>query len=96
MFHPQGSVGEGAIPEPKSPLEGLFAPPEKPTGDEIVKMGRAVSPVAEAVTATLGDAKLAALPKPAREAVSRVLERIESCSDSAIQLIGPEVSIPLK
>jgi len=84
------------VPEPKSPLEGLFAPPEKPSDDEIVKMGHAVSPVAEAVKATLGDAKLAALPKPAREAVSRVLERIESCSDSAIQLIGPEISIPLK
>jgi protease IV len=84
------------VPEPKSPLEGLFARPEKPADDEIVQMGRAVSPVAEAVKATLGDAKLAALPKPAREAVSHVLERIESCSDSAIQLIGPEISIPLK
>ncbi|HEY1120098.1 MAG TPA: S49 family peptidase [Haloferula sp.] len=84
------------VPEPKSPLEGLFAPPEKPADDEIVKMGRAVSPVAEAVKATLGDAKLSALPKPAREAVSRVLERIESCSDSTIQLIGPDISIPLK
>ncbi|RYG18622.1 hypothetical protein EON82_22405, partial [bacterium] len=84
------------VPEPKSPLEGLFAPPEKPADDEIVKMGRVVSPVAEAVKATLGDAKLSALPKPAREAVSHVLKRIESCSDSAIQLIGPDISIPLK
>jgi protease IV len=84
------------IPEPKSALEGLFAQPEKPSDDEIVKMGHVTSPVAQAITATLGDAKLSALPKTAREAVSRVLEHIESCSDSTIQLIGPDVSIPLK
>lgn len=84
------------LPEPKSPLEGLFAPAEKPEAGEIVGMGRTVSPVAEAITATLGEVQLAALPKPAREAVTRVLERIESCSDSTIQLIGPEISIPLK
>jgi hypothetical protein len=53
------------------------------------------SPAAEAILATLGDAKLAALPKPAREAVAKVLERIESCSDSTIQLIGPDIAIPL-
>ncbi|MCW1887056.1 S49 family peptidase [Luteolibacter flavescens] len=84
------------VPEPKSPLEGLFAKPEKPADDEIVKMGVRVSPVAEAVKATLGDAQINALPKPARDAVTRVLKRIETCSDSTIQLVGPEISIPLK
>ncbi|MEK7953415.1 S49 family peptidase [Luteolibacter soli] len=84
------------VPEPKSALEGIFAQPEKPADDDIVKMGRVISPVSEAIKATLGDAKLAALPKPAREAVSHVLKRIESCSDSAIQLIGSDISIPLK
>lgn len=84
------------VPEPKSALEGLFAPPEKPTGDEIVRMGVAVSPAAEAIRATLGDVKFAALPQPARSAVADMLERIESCTDGAVQLIGPEISIPLK
>jgi protease-4 len=83
-------------PEPKSALEGLFAKPEKPDDDEIVRMGVRSSPVQEAVLATLGDAKLSTLPKPARDAVARLLKRIDSCSDSAIQLIGPEISIPLK
>jgi protease-4 len=83
-------------PEPKSALEGLFARPEKPADDEIVRMGVRTSPVKEAVMATLGDVKISTLPKPARDAVTRVLKRIDSCSDSAIQLIGPEISIPLK
>ena len=83
-------------PEPKSALEGLFAKPEKPADDEIVRMGVRTSPIREAVMATLGDVKISTLPKPAREAMTRVLKRIDSCSDSAIQLIGPEISIPLK
>jgi protease-4 len=83
-------------PEPKSALEGLFAQPEKPADDEIVRMGVRTSPAEEAVMAALGDVKLSALPKSARDAVTRVLKRIDSCSDSAIQLIGPEISIPLK
>jgi protease-4 len=84
------------VPEPKSAIEGLFAQPEKPEAGEIVQMGSQVSPIREAVLGSMGQAQLATLPKPAREAVSRVLERIETCSDSAVQLIGPEISIPLK
>jgi len=84
------------VPEPKSALEGLFAQPEKPDDDEIVRMGVRHSPVQEAVIAALGDAQLSALPRPAREAVVRVLKRIESCSDSAIQLIGPDISVPMR
>lgn len=83
-------------PEPKSALEGLFAKPEKPADDEVVRMGVRRSPVKEAVLATLGDAKLSTLPEPARDAISRLLKRIDSSSDSAVQLIGPEISIPLK
>lgn len=83
-------------PEPKSPFEGLFAPPEKPAGDEIVRMGRAPSPVAEAVAAAIGEAKVSALPAPAREAVGRALRRLESCSDGVVQLVGPDVSIRLR
>ena len=83
------------VPEPKGALEGLFAVPEKPSDDEIVRMGSTSSPAAEAILATLGDVKLAGLPEPAREAVAKVLERIESCSDSTIQLIGPDIRIPL-
>lgn len=84
------------VPEPKSAIEGLFAQPEKPEEGEIVQMGSQISPIREAVMGSLSQAQLATLPKPAREAVSRVLERIESCSDSAVQLIGPEISIPMK
>ena len=84
------------VPEPKSPLEGLFAQPEKPAEGEIVRMGTHRSPAAEAVLATLGDAKLSTLPRPIRETVTRALQRIQSTEDSTIQLIGPDLRIPMK
>jgi protease-4 len=83
------------VPEPKGAFDGLFAAPEEPREGEVVRMGTKASPAADALLATLGEARLAGLPKPAREAVARVLERIESCSDSTIQLIGPDLRIPL-
>jgi protease-4 len=100
IAHAAEKSGVGAdsiklVPEPKGALEGMFAAPEKPSEGEIVRMGGAPSPAADAILATLGDLQLAGLPKPAREAVARVLERIESCSDSTIQLIGPDIRIPL-
>jgi protease-4 len=84
------------VPEPKSPLEGLFARPEKPGEGEIVRMGTHRSPAAEAVLATLGDATLSTLPLPIRETVTRALQRIQSTEDSTIQLIGPDLRIHLK
>uniref|UniRef100_UPI00186841B9 S49 family peptidase n=1 Tax=Luteolibacter marinus TaxID=2776705 RepID=UPI00186841B9 len=84
------------VPEPKSMIEGLFAQPEKPADDEIIRMGTTAGPAATAIVATLGESGAAALPAPVREAYLRVLRRIEACSDSTIQLIGPEIRIPLR
>ena len=84
------------VPEPKSPLEGLFAKPEKPAEGEIVKMGVSRSPAVEAVMATLGEVKLSTLPKPLRETMTRALERIEAASESKIQLIGPDLEVRMK
>ena len=83
-------------PEPKSALEGLFAQPEKPDDDEIVRMGVRNSPVKEAVMATLGEVKLSTLPEPLRKTMTRALERIEMASESKIQLIGPFWEIRMK
>ena len=101
IAHVSGKTGmEGIsarlLPEPKSLFEGLFAAPEKPDDGQIVRMGARRSVAAEAVLASLGEARLSALPAPVREAYARVLRRIEACSDSNIQLIGPDLSIPLK
>lgn len=84
------------LPEPKSMLEALFDEPEKPEAGDIVRMGATVSPVAEAIQATLNGGRLAALPKPAREAVADLFEHIESCEDGTVQMIGPDIVIPLK
>lgn len=84
------------VPEPKSAIEGLFAKPEKPAEGEFVTMGVRRSPAAEAVMATLGDAKLSTLPKPLRESMTRALERIEAVSEATIQLIGPDLEVRMK
>ncbi len=84
------------VPEPKSPLEGLFAKPERRAEGEIVRMGGQPSPAAEAVLAALGEAKLSALPAPLRETVGAALERIEAAGDSTIQLMGPGLQIRMK
>ena len=84
------------VAERKSLLYGLFATPFKPDDDDIIRMGVHRSPAAEAVLATLGDAKLSMLPKPTREMVTRALKRIQAASDSTVQLIGPEISIPIR
>lgn len=84
------------LPEPKSAIEGLFAKPEKPDDDQLVRIGATTSPVGQAVLATFDQARFAALPVPMRTAVSRVMQRIEACGDSAVQLIGPRIEVPLR
>lgn len=83
-------------PEPKSPFEGLFAPPERPSDDEIIGMGRTPSPLAEAFRAAVLEARTTALPAPVLEAVERAMQRLDSCADGAVQLIGPDVSIRIR
>lgn len=83
------------VPEPKSALEGLFAAPEPPAEDEVVRMGARPSPVAAALRATFADARLSAMPPSARGVVAKVLRRIGSCADGTIQLIGHDLRIPL-
>lgn len=83
-------------PEPKSPFEGLFAPPERPSDDEIIGMGRTPSPLAEAFRAAVLEARTTALPAPVLEAVGRAVQRLESCADGAVQLIGPDISIRIR
>ncbi|MDB6079138.1 MAG: hypothetical protein JWO82_2885 [Akkermansiaceae bacterium] len=83
-------------PEPKSMIEGLFSKPDKNDDDSVVRMGRQISPIAKAVTGSIEGMQLSTLPAPMRDAVKRVLQRIEASEHSAIQLIGPDISIPLK
>jgi protease-4 len=84
------------VPEPKSLLEGLFSKPDKNDDDSVVRMGRVQSPIAQAMAGSIEGLQLATLPRPMREAVQHVLKRIEACEHSAIQMIGPDISIPLK
>lgn len=84
------------VPEPKSAFEGLFAAPEEPGDDEVVRMGARPSPFAAVLRGALGEGRLATLPPPLRKVLAKVLRRAASCADGSVQLIGPELSIPLK
>ena len=83
------------LPEPKSALEGLFAAPEEPADDEIIRMGTRRSPIAAALRATLDETQAAALPQPVRGVLAKVLRRTASCADGKVQLIGPDLRIQL-
>lgn len=83
-------------PEPRSPFEGLFAPPQKPSDDEIIRIGRTPSPLADAFRAAVLEVKTTTLPAPVLEAVGRAAQRLESCKDGAVQLIGPDISIRIR
>ena len=84
------------LPKPKSPLEGLFAKPEKADDGEIIRMGQTANPITDVVEAAFEEEKLSFLPAAVRDVCQQVLDQINSCSDSSIQLIGPQISIPLK
>lgn len=83
------------IPEPKSPLEGMFQKQEKTNdGDEVVRMGtHPTSPIHTAIHDLQTSALIPALPPQAQKALNGLLRQVEACSDSPIQLIGP--SLPL-
>jgi protease-4 len=83
------------VPEPKSALEGLFAAPEEPSEDEVVRMGVRPSPLAAALRATFTDVRFSTLPAAARGVFAKILRRVEGCADGTVQLIGPDLRIPL-
>ncbi|MFC7337954.1 signal peptide peptidase SppA [Haloferula chungangensis] len=80
-------------PEPTSMLEGLFSEPEKMTDGEIVRMGSSASPTTAAIRNVIREAGLSALPLPAHASIERAFQRLDSISESKIQLIGPDLQL---
>jgi len=81
------------LPEPKSGLEGLFAPPAKDDDDEIIRAsaGPSVSVRLRAMLQSSG--VLDALPAPAKEGVNRLASRIEAFGKCRVLLIGPDIDL---
>jgi len=78
------------LPEPKSPIEGLFAKPDKDE-TEIIRSGAAPSLRLRQVVASGG--LLDALPPAAHAGVERLAGRIEAFRASPILLLGPELNL---
>ncbi|MEO8616879.1 MAG: signal peptide peptidase SppA [Luteolibacter sp.] len=81
------------LPEPKSGLEGLFAPPAKEDDDEIIHAS--VKPDASVRLQAMikGSGVLDALPAPAQANVKRLASRIEEFQKCQVLLLGPDVDL---
>jgi protease IV len=87
------------LPEPKSPLEGLFDHSNEKDNDdgELVRVGvQKKGSIVEAVRSQVVDAQFEQLPRPMKEAVQRALKRIQACENRSVQLLAPDLRIPLK
>lgn len=81
------------LPEPKSGLEGLFAPPEEPGDDEIVR-ATMVPQAAGRLQEILRAAGLAdTLPGPTRAAIYRLAGRLEAFQKSKILMLAPDFDL---
>lgn len=80
------------LPEPKSPLEGLFAKPDKDE-TEIIRAGAAPAASLRLRQVLAGTGILDALPASARAGVARLADRIEAFKGSPILLLGPELNL---
>jgi protease-4 len=81
------------LPEPKSGLEGLFAPEDKKEEDEIIRAS--VGPdSATRLRALLNHSGiLETLPAPAQAAVSRLAARLQAFQKTQVLLLGPDFNL---
>jgi protease-4 len=80
------------LPEPKSPLEGLFAKPDKDT-TEIIRAGSTPAAGLRLRRLLASTGVLEALPESARAGVARLAKRIEAFNNTPILLLGPELDL---
>ncbi len=81
------------LPEPKSGLEGLFAPPSKKDDDEIIHASLAPHDPLGLRSMMKGSGMLEALPAPAKDGVKRLAARVEAFQNCRILLIGPDIDL---
>jgi protease-4 len=83
------------IPEPKSALDGMFAPDNSSDGDsdELVRARLGKSPSAALRANLLQSGFLESLPPSARREVQRLVARMESFRKTEVLLLGPDLRI---
>lgn len=78
------------LPEPKSAFEGLLAPPDQMSDDEIIRASVAAGGFQKVIHAS---GLLDALPAPAKAGVQRMASRMEAFQHSKVLLLGPDLDI---
>ncbi len=81
------------LPEPKSGLEGLFAPPSKDKDDEVIRASSRTVDSVRLKALLRQSGLLDALPAPAKAGVSRLAERVEAFGKCRVLLLGPDFEL---
>ncbi|HEX7260796.1 MAG TPA: S49 family peptidase, partial [Luteolibacter sp.] len=81
------------LPEPKSGLEGLFAPEDKKEDDEIIRASVARDSATQLRTLLKNSGLLETLPAPAQAAVSRLAARLHAFRNTQVLLLGPDFDL---
>ncbi len=84
-------VDSRLIPQPKSGLEGLFAPPEKADDDEIIRASVVDSKAPRFQDFIESSGMLGVLPVSTRLQIKRLSSRLEAFQHSRILLLGPDL-----
>jgi protease-4 len=79
------------VPEPKSPLEGLFSKPVKDPDGELVRMQVGASGASSRLAALLESGGWTPLSPSQRAAIVRAMSQLHAIGDSPVQLLGPPV-----
>lgn len=81
------------LPEPKSGLEGLFAPPSKKDDDEIIHASVAPRDPLGLRAMIKNCGLLEPLPAPAKSGVKRLISRLEAFQECHVLLLGPDLDL---
>jgi protease-4 len=79
------------LPEPASGLEGLLAKPEQ--DEEIIRAARPAATIDAWMQAFPSRAFSQALPAPVRNAMQRLMSRIEAFDSAQILMLGPDIDL---
>lgn len=81
------------LPEPKSGLEGLFAPEDQKEDDEIIRASLAPDSATQLRALLKNSGLLETLPAPAQAAVSRLAARLQAFQNTQVLLLGPDFDL---
>ncbi|NJM37456.1 MAG: signal peptide peptidase SppA [Akkermansiaceae bacterium] len=81
------------VPEPKSGIEGLFAPKERKNDDEVIRATTTPSHAVNLQAMLQATGLLGALPPSVKSQVARFAGRLEAFQHTQVLLLGPDIDL---